>query len=270
MAPWGAVSNHFIEIGKSENTGDYWLTIHSGSRNFGKCIAEYHQKVAVRVQNTPVISKEDWVYQVKETYPKDEWGVKIARYQELYGRKIAPKGMEYLEGNDMFNYLVDMTIAQIYADFNRKVMMDEILEVLSELNVDYPALGEEIITVHNFIDFDDWIIRKGAIRSYVGEKSVLPWNMEDGLVIIEGKSNPEWNYSAPHGAGRLFSRSAAKQKLNLEDAKKSMKDKGIYSSGTPLDEVKGAYKDPEIIEICIEPTATIIDRIKPVMNLKGN
>lgn len=269
MAPWGAVSNHFIELGKSNETGDYWLTIHSGSRNFGKCIADYHQKKAVRIQNTPLISKEDWVCQVKETYPKDQWANKIARYQEFYGRKQSPKGMEYLEGNHMYEYLVHMVIAQFYADFNRKVMMDEILNVMTELDIEYPDFGEEIITVHNFIDFDDWIIRKGAIRSYEGEKAVLPFNMEDGLVIIEGKSNPEWNCSAPHGAGRLFSRSEAKRRLDLDKAKESMNNKGIYSSGIPHDEVKGAYKDPETIEMCIEPTATIIDRIKPVVNLKG-
>lgn len=261
--------NHFIEIGKSEVNGDYWITIHSGSRNFGKCIAEYHQKVAVKRQNTPMVSKEDWIREVKDKYPRPLWGLHIPRYGEVHGRKQSPRGMEYLEGNEMYMYLCHMIVAQTYADFNRKVMIDEIAHVLDNFGVDYTEFGEEIITVHNFIDFDDWVIRKGAIRSYVGEKMIIPWNMEDGLTICEGKSNPEWNNSAPHGAGRLFSRSAAKQKLNLEDAKQSMKDKGIYSSGIPHDEIKGAYKEASLIEACITPTATIIDRVRPVMNMKG-
>jgi RNA-splicing ligase RtcB len=261
--------NHFIEVGKSDATGDYWITIHSGSRNFGKCIAEYHQKVAVRTQNTPIVSKDAWVQSVKDNYPKDEWGVQIARYNEVCGKPQSPRGMEYLEGNDMYMYLAHMIVAQTYADFNRKVMIDEISHVIDDFGIDFNDFGEEIITVHNFIDFDDWVIRKGAIRSYVGEKMVIPWNAEDGLTLCTGKSNPEWNYSAPHGAGRLFSRSDAKRKLDHEAAKESMKAKGIYSSGIPHDEIKGAYKDPEIIERCIEPTADIYDRVKPVLNIKG-
>ena len=260
--------NHFIEIGKSEETGDYWLTIHSGSRNFGKCIAEYHQRRAVIRCQTPTVSKADYILRVKKDFGQKDWQKEIARYAETH-TKYVPRGMEYLQDEDMYMYLVHMIIAQTYADFNRKVMMDELAHVLDNMGIDYKDFGEEIITVHNFIDFDDWIIRKGAIRSYEGEKMIIPWNMEDGLTICEGKSNKEWNYSAPHGAGRLFSRSDAKRKLNLDDAKASMKAKGIYSSGIPHDEVKDAYKDPELIEMCIEPTATIIDRVRPVMNMKG-
>lgn len=218
-------------------------------------------------QNTPLVSKEDWVKRVKEKYPQEQWGSEIARYQELYGRRKAPKGMEYLEGDDMYGYLCDMVVAQIYADFNRKVMMDEIIEVMQKFGLEYDYDWEEVMTVHNFIDFDDWIIRKGAVRSYEGEKFILPFNMKEGLLICEGKSNPEWNYSAPHGAGRVMSRSEAKRKLRQSDAEKQME--GIYSSNIPLDEAPDAYKDAEIIEICIEPTANIVDRIKPVMNMKS-
>ncbi len=268
MAPWGAVSNHFIELGKSNKTDDYWLTIHSGSRNFGKCIADYHQKKAVRIQNTPSMSKEDYVNEVKAKYESKYWAEEIAKYNIKHTHKQSPKGMEYLQGEDMFDYLVDMIIAQTYADFNRKVMMDEILKVLSELGTEYPDFGEEIITIHNFIDFDDWIIRKGAIRSYVGEKAVIPFNPKTGLIICEGKSSPEWNYSAPHGAGRLFSRSDAKRKISKEDAEKAME--GVYASVKPLDESPLAYKDAEIIEICIEPTVHILDRVISIMNLKAS
>jgi RNA-splicing ligase RtcB len=145
--------------------------------------------------------------------------------------------------------------------------MLEILEVL-DLRVGGVLPIDIIDSVHNLIDFDDWTIRKGSIRSYEGERMVIPFNMEDGLLFCEGKSNAEWNNSAPHGAGRLFSRSHAKKVLNLADAKRDMEKAGVYSSNIPLDEVKDAYKDPAIIEACIEPTATIIDRVKPVLNMK--
>lgn len=212
--------NHFIELGRYD-VGDWGLTIHSGSRQFGLKLAKF--------------------------------------WQDRAGKGA----LAYLEGDDAFGYLWGMVIAQTYAHANREIMMKEIMNGL-----DLPKPIEVIESVHNFIDFDDWIIRKGAIRSYVGEKMIIPWNMEDGLTICEGKSNPEWNYSAPHGAGRLFSRAKAKKTLNLDDARRSMRDKGIYSSNIPHDEIKGAYKDPAIVEAAIDPTAEIIDRVLPRLNLK--
>lgn len=254
--------NHFIEIGKDEDE-NYWITVHSGSRNFGKCVAEYHQKIALQRLTEPVIPKDVYITQVKDLFPKKKWHTEIAKFEKFMSKKsYVPKGTEYLEGEDMYNYLVDMMVAQKYADLNRKVMMLDIMDSVGKLDTEF------VSSVHNFIDFDDWIIRKGAIRSYKGEKMIIPFNMEDGLLIVEGKSNEEWNCSAPHGAGRLFSRSHAKKTLSLTKAKKDMKDKDIYSSNIPLDECKSAYKDAEIIEICIEPTADIIHRVKPVMNMK--
>lgn len=216
--------NHFIELGKSEKTGDYCFTIHSGSRQFG---------------------------------------LKIC----LYWQRRAGKGaLAYLTGQDAFGYLTDMVVAQTYAEYNRFYMANHILKACG---LDFDTHVKHIIeTNHNFIDFDDFIIRKGAIRSYVGEQMIIPFNMEDGILICEGKSNPEWNFSAPHGAGRVGSRSWAKKNLNLEDAKHRMEKKDIYFSTLPKDELKGAYKDPKIIEDAIEPTAVIIDRIKPVLAMK--
>lgn len=253
--------NHFIEVGKDED-GDYWVTVHCGSRNFGKNVAEYWQKMAVTRVSTPSISKQEYVDYVKNNFDKKDYAKEIARYDELHGVKYVPKGSEYLIGHDAYGYMYSMVVAQAYAEWNRRVIMDEILDAIDV------CWSEAIETTHNFIDFDDWIIRKGAIRSYEGEKMIIPFNMEDGLLICEGKSNPEWNCSAPHGAGRLFSRSEAKRRLNLADAEKAMKDKGIFSSKIPLDECKDAYKDAGTIEACIEPTATIIHRVKPVMNMK--
>jgi tRNA-splicing ligase RtcB len=148
---------------------------------------------------------------------------------------------------------------------NRSIIMKEILKILNVLIVDV------IDTVHNFIDKSDNIIRKGAIRSYEGERMVIPFNMRDGILICEGKSNPDWNYSAPHGAGRVLSRSKAKDVLILKDYEDKMK--GIFSTSVnkyTLDEAPEAYKDSKMIEDAITPTARIIDRIIPIHNLKDS
>jgi len=216
--------NHFIEIGKSEKTNKYWITIHCGSRQFGLKVANYWQK------------------------------------------KAGKGALAYLQGDDMFGYLTDMLFAQRYADINRRTIATLILNYLLSIEED-----DYISTVHNFIDFHDFIIRKGAISSYESQRMIIPFNMEDGILICMGKSNPEWNYSAPHGAGRVSSRSKAKENLKVieEDIKNRMTiEKNIYSSKIPLDEVKEAYKDPKIIEDSIDPTATIVDRIKPVLSMK--
>jgi tRNA-splicing ligase RtcB (3'-phosphate/5'-hydroxy nucleic acid ligase) len=129
---------------------------------------------------------------------------------------------------------------------------------------------DRIETVHNFIDFKDFVIRKGAVRSYIGERFCLPFNMKDGILICEGKSNSEWNFSAPHGAGRVLSRNQAKKSLNMENFKKQME--GIFSTsigyGT-LDESPLAYKNCSLIEEAIKPTSTIIERIRPILNMKN-
>ena len=221
--------NHFVELGIDEN-GNYWITFHSGSRQFGQKVAVYHQRIAK------------------------------AKNSDGHGAGMAP-----LDGQDMFNYLVDMIVAQMYAEHNRNVMAAVIMLELGKRKEDQKAV---VHSVHNFIDFDDWIIRKGAIRSYVNERMVIPFNMEDGLLICEGKSNKEWNYSAPHGAGRLGSRKWAKSTLSLDDAKESMAKKDIYTSKVPHDEIKGAYKPASIIENSLEPTANILHKVKPVLNCK--
>lgn len=252
--------NHFIEVSKSSSTGDYWITIHSGSRNFGKCVAEYHQKIACN----PSIDKGEYIEMVKSKYDKKDWSYQMSRYNELYGN-TQTKGSEYLEGDKMYNYLVDVMIAQEYATLNHTIMMKEIIGVLGEYDIEY-YVDEIIKTIHNTIDLDDWVIRKGSVRSYEGEKFILPFSMKDGILICEGKSNPEWNFSAPHGAGRVLSRSKAKSVLNMDDVKKQMK--GIYTSCIPLDEAPDAYKDASVIEECIEPTAKVIDRLIPIINMK--
>jgi RNA-splicing ligase RtcB len=176
--------------------------------------------------------------------------------------------MEYLDGQFAMDYFYDMIFTQIYAELNREFMIDTILSVLGIKQKD---VVEKVHSIHNYIDFNDLVIRKGAIRSYIGEKMLIPFNMRDGILLCEGKSNPEWNFSAPHGAGRVMSRGESNKKVSLEKYQESMK--GIYStsiSKDTIDESPFCYKKPDVIEKAIEPTATIINRIKPVINIKSS
>jgi tRNA-splicing ligase RtcB len=168
------------------------------------------------------------------------------------------------------DYLEGMFLAQTYAELNRKLIMDSIMDVLgSQFNVKARVV-DRIETVHNFISFKDNVIRKGAVASYVGDRIIVPFNMRDGILICEGKSNPDWNFSAPHGAGRVLSRSQAKEKIDMADYKKSME--GIFTTSCnidTLDESPMAYKDASVIEEAIEPTAKILFKLKPIYNVKA-
>lgn len=220
--------NHFIEIGRSDTTNNYWVTIHTGSRNFGLKIENYWTKIAQE---------------------------KLLLKEHIDG---------YLYGKRLVDYLFDMIFAQQYAIWNRNTILSIIKKVLK-----IKKFEEEIQSVHNYIDFKDFIIRKGAISSYENEKMIIPLNMKDGILICEGKSNSDWNNSAPHGAGRVMSRGKAKESVDLKDFKKVMKN--VYSTSickSTLDESPFAYKNSKIIENSIEPTVNIIDKIKPVLNIK--
>lgn len=261
--------NHFGEFGISQN-GNIWVTIHSGSRNFGKCICEYWQDKAIKkVKKQGKDDRQQIIKELKATYTGKELYDRIKALKELPDSIPAPDGacpddLRWLEGEEAQGYLFDMVFAQIYAEENRKQMMRIILDILKVEPQD------SIETVHNFIDFKDFIIRKGSIRSYVGERMVIPFNMRDGILLCEGKSNPEWNFSAPHGAGRVLSRGQAKKRIDLETFKTQME--GIFSTSVgqgTLDEAPDAYKDCKVIEEAIEPTAVILDRIKPVLNMKA-
>ncbi len=259
--------NHFCEVGITED-GTYWITIHSGSRNFGKKVCDHWQYRAIKIlrdekreilQERIKLLKEEY----KETPRLIKEGIAKAKSELGLNSGIDMKGCEWLEGEDAAGYLFDMIFAQMYAKVNREYMARIIEKILGISRQD------EIETVHNFIDFKDFIIRKGAIRSYEKEKFCLPFNMKDGVLICKGKSNPEWNYSAPHGAGRVMSRSQANKKLSVEEFEGQME--GIFSTSVgrnTLDEAPDAYKDCKIIEEAIGPTAVIIDRIKPVHNMK--
>lgn len=263
--------NHFIAIERSEDNGDNWILIHSGSRNLGKRVCEYHQNIAKinldNKRNKELKDKIDFI--IKNTDDKTKIPRLIMEAKKDLGILLSDvniNGMEYLEGQDAINYFMDMIFIYFYSDLNRWTMMNIILDILKIKDI-----KEVIHSVHNYIDFNDMIIRKGAISAHDNEKVIIPLNMRDGSFICEGKSNEEWNFSAPHGAGRVMSRGEASRKVDLDKFRETMK--GIYSSSIckdTLDESPFAYKKTELIENSIGDTAIIIDRIKPVLNIKSS
>ena len=223
--------NHFIEVDKDDD-GQLYLVVHSGSRNLGKQVAEYYQNLAA-----------------------DKLGRK---------GKGADRALAYLEGDLMNDYLHDMAIIQRYADINRKAIVRDI-----EKRVKISIIGQ-FTTIHNYIEMDTMILRKGAISAKAGERVLIPMNMRDGSLICTGKGNPDWNYSAPHGAGRLMSRSAAKGSITLSQFEKAMK--GVYSSTinrSTIDEAPFAYKPMAEIVANIGATADVVKIIKPIYNFKA-
>ncbi len=230
--------NHFIEVGRSEE-GDLYLVVHSGSRHLGNEVATLYQNLAIK--------------QVK------------AKEKESTGKKSnLPRELSYVSGQLFEDYLHDMKLIQRFATLNRKAMVQIIL---SEGGL---REAERFTTIHNYIDTDTMILRKGAVSSNAGELLLVPMNMRDGSIICVGKGNPDWNYSAPHGAGRIMSRRQAFATLSMDKYKKEMKH--IYSTSInrdTLDEAPMAYKPMESIIRQIRPTATIKHRLTPVYNFKA-
>ena len=192
-----------------------------------------------------------------------------SKWNELYtNSKNAtihiPSGLNWLEDKEMFEYLVDMCIASCYASINRIAMMMIISDNIS-ISIDDSNMIE---TVHNFIDYDDFIIRKGAVNASKSKKLIIPLNNEDGILLCEGLGNKEWNYSAPHGAGRIGPRSHFKDKKHSKQALVRMGKNDIYTSHIPNDETKDSYKDPNIIINAVKDTVIILEQIKPIMNIK--
>lgn len=252
--------NHFIEVGK-DTENNAWLTLHSGSRNFGLKVCKYHLRLAKQQMNdTARYAKE--LDKLKSTVKdKKQLPDLIKQLKKQHGLGVPKK---YIQGEAMFNYCIDMVIAQAYAETNRQTMLDLIC---AETGMTY---NNKISAIHNYIDFNDFIIRKGAVAANKGQKLIIPFNMRDGILLCEGKGNADWNCSAPHGAGRILSRGQAKQQLSMDEFTQSMQ--GIYSTSVckdTLDESPMAYKDAELIEMLIEPTVKIINRIKPVLNIKS-
>ena len=259
--------NHFIEIDESAY-GVKYLVIHSGSRNLGKQVAELYQKLAVELSKgkEEYFKKRDEIIRaLKEQGRKKE--IQAALKQIKWERKesMIPEDLCFLYGPYLEDYLHDVEVCQRFARRNREKMAEILLERTGI------AAGEAFHTIHNYIDTEEMILRKGAIAAHAGEKVLIPINMRDGSVLAVGKGNAEWNYSAPHGAGRIMSRKAAKDKLSLEEYRETMK--GIYTTSVneaTLDEAPMAYKSLDDIIDVIRDSVDIIDVMKPVYNFKAS
>ena len=255
--------NHFIEANRDDE-GNIYLVIHSGSRHLGLEAASFYQKEAYRRLNgdTKEIASQLIARYKKEGRLKEIqsalWEMKVPELTKI------PRELAYVEGSLMEDYLHDMKLIQRFAMLNRKAMMNEILQGMGL------EAEEEFTTIHNYIDTDTMILRKGAVSACAGEKLLIPINMRDGSLICIGKGNQEWNESAPHGAGRLMSRRAARSVFTVSEFKDEMK--GIYTTSVgndTLDECPMAYKNMKDIVDNIGPTVKIVQTIKPIYNFKA-
>ena len=258
--------NHFIEIDRGED-GTYWLVIHSGSRNLGKQVCEYYQQLAVDIaegKEDYIESSPELIARLKAEGRQKEIQKELDALRLRLNHKTAPDSLCHLEGKHLEDYLHDVKICQEFAIRNREIMTALILKKTGMVGL------ESFHTVHNYIDTDEMILRKGAIAAHAGERVLIPINMRDGSIIAIGRGNEEWNYSAPHGAGRVMSRKKAFETLSLEDYKTAME--GIYTTTAnqeTLDESPMAYKRMEDIIDAIRDAVDIVEIIKPVYNFKA-
>lgn len=259
--------NHFIEIDESAD-GTRYLVVHSGSRNLGKQVAEHYQSLAVELAS----GKEEYfrerdriITEYKAAGKRSEIQAALKAIYWTKKESEIPDDLASLYGDYLEDYLHDVEICQSFARRNR--------ELIAEILQDRVGMtGDDAFhTIHNYIDTDENVLRKGAIAAHDGEKVLIPINMRDGSVLAVGKGNPEWNYSAPHGAGRVLSRSAAKEKLSLDDYREQMK--GVYTTSVSeetIDEAPMAYKSlADIIDV-IKESVTVIDVMKPIYNFKAD
>ncbi|HOQ17632.1 MAG TPA: RtcB family protein [Defluviitaleaceae bacterium] len=255
--------NHFIEAGKDE-AGQIYIVIHSGSRHLGNEVAKFYQDQAYKSLNKNTSADiERLIAEYKAAGRQKEIQSAIAALRAQVLTDI-PKSLAYVSGQLMEDYLHDMELVQRFAYLNRKAMMEEIIKGM-KLKIE-----DQFTTIHNYIDTTNMILRKGAVSAQKGEKLLIPINMRDGSLICIGKGNEDWNYSAPHGAGRLMSRNVAKNSFTVSEFKKEMK--GIYTTTInkdTLDECPMAYKRMEDIVNNIQDTVEIVNRIKPIYNFKA-
>ncbi|MGN0813032.1 MAG: RtcB family protein [Candidatus Coproplasma sp.] len=256
--------NHFIEVDKDED-GNVYIVVHSGSRHLGTEVAEFYQNEGRKAMwGGARYQVQELITRLKEEGRFSEIQTEVEKLKAEHQINI-PTELAYVEGKLFDDYIHDMKIVQRFATLNRKAMMDTIMVGMRFTKV------EEFTTIHNYIDTDAMILRKGSVSAKLGEKLLIPINMRDGSLICIGKGNEDWNFSAPHGAGRLMSRSAAFERLTMEEYQKQMQ--GIYSTCinvATLDESPMAYKPMDEIVGQIQPTAEIIAKIMPVYNFKAS
>ena len=260
--------NHFIEIDKASD-GTYYLVIHSGSRNLGKQVAELYQQLAVELhagKERYFVRRDEIIRTYKAEGRRAEIPTALKALDGEYAAQTpdAPEDLCWLYGTFLEDYLHDVEICQQFARRSRERMAEILLDRTGMTGV------EAFHTVHNYIDTDEMILRKGAIAAHAGEKVLIPINMRDGSVLAIGRGNPEWNYSAPHGAGRIMSRSRAKEEIDLQAYQAAMA--GIYTTSVSeqtIDEAPMAYKSIDDIIDVIRASVDIVDIMKPVYNFKA-
>ena len=264
--------NHFIELDKDEQ-GMYYLVVHTGSRNLGKQVAEIYQKLAIKCQSgwSEMMEEQNrLITEYKQMGRKDELQEVIRNLHNSFkmNKPTIPSELSYVEGRFREDYLHDMRLCQQWAVINRKLIVDLLIDFLVERGY-ADASDDSFESVHNYIG-DDNIIRKGAISACKGEKCIIPMNMRDGSLICIGKGNDDWNYSAPHGAGRVMSRSQAFKLISMNDFTQSMN--GIYSetiTEATKDESPMVYKPMNEIMGNITDTVDVTNVIKPIFNFKA-
>lgn len=269
--------NHFIELDKDEN-GMHYLVVHTGSRNLGKQVAQIYQKLAMKCQSgwaELMEGQNRMIAEYKAAGRKDELQEAIRNLHNSFKmfKPTIPADLSYLEKEFREDYLHDMRLCQQWAKINRRMITGLIMDHLTRQgNVETPEAARQSVafeSVHNYIG-DDNIIRKGAIAAYSGQKCIIPLNMRDGSLICIGKGNEEWNFSAPHGAGRIMSRAQAFKSISMEEYRQSMQ--GIYSESLneeTKDESPMVYKPKDEIIQNIRQTVSIENVIKPVFNFKA-
>ena len=259
--------NHFIEIDQAAD-GTKYMVIHSGSRNLGKQVAEFYQHLAIDLNKgkEEYFAKRDaLIAEYKAAGRRSEIQAALKELKWQSREATIPEDLCFVYGQYLEDYLRDVEICQRFARRSRELMAEIILQQLGLEAVD------AFHTIHNYIDTDEMILRKGAIAAHEGEKVLIPINMRDGSVLAVGKGNPDWNFSAPHGAGRIMSRTAAKELLDLDEYRREME--GIYTTSVneaTLDEAPMAYKSLEDIIDVIGESVDIIEVLKPIYNFKAN
>ena len=259
--------NHFIEVDRAAD-GTKYLVIHSGSRNLGKQVAEFYQRLAIDLNK----GKEEYftrrdalIAEYKATGRRKEIERALKALHWTAHAATIPEDLCFVYGSYLEDYLHDVEICQRFARRSREMMAEIILERIGVTALD------AFHTIHNYIDTQEMILRKGAIAAHAGERVLIPINMRDGSVLAVGKGNPEWNYSAPHGAGRIMSRSTAKATLDMEEYRREMA--GIYTTSVneaTIDEAPMAYKSLEDIIDVIADSVDVIEVLKPIYNFKAN
>ena len=260
--------NHFIEIDRSAD-GTNYLVIHTGSRNLGKQVAEYYQNIAIDLSHGKdelFRARDELIRRYKEEGRRSELQGAIMELYRSFEAKAAeiPADLAYLYGSYLEDYLHDIEICQAFARKNREVIARILLERTGL------TAGEAFHTIHNYIDTEERILRKGAIAAHAGERVLIPINMRDGSILAVGRGSADWNYSAPHGAGRIMSRKAAKEMLSMDEFRKTMAN--VYTTAvnkSTLDEAPMAYKSlADIIDV-IADSVDVIEVLKPIYNFKA-